>query len=283
MKLSREHSRTLQIALETFARQATTVLTSALRAVCQVTLVSVEQQTYDEYVEALANPTYMTLFSVEPMPGSGVLQMPLAATMGCVDHLLGGPGGPQQPQRPLTEIESTVVQGLTTRLLAEIRYAFAALVPLDPTISGVEYSPQFAQVVAPSDAVVVATFDLRQGEADHVATICLPFAGLLPFLTAAAAPGTMSERERAQRAHASAQLSSSFEQVPVDVSVRFRPTTADPGELAELRPGDVVRLQHPAAAPLDVTAANVVFAHATAGAQGKRLACLVVASPSKEN
>src|SRR5262245_39701580 len=102
MKLSREHSRVLQMGLETFARQTTTVLTTALHAVCHVSLASIEQRTYAEYVDSLGNPTYMTLFSMEPVTGSGVLELPLAATMACVDHLLGGPGGAQQPERPLT-------------------------------------------------------------------------------------------------------------------------------------------------------------------------------------
>ena len=46
---------------------------------------------------------------------------------------------------------------------------------------------------------------------------------------------------------------------------------------------DVVRLQHPAQAPLDVTAADVVFAHATPGVRGRRLAALVVAPSNQEN
>ena len=53
-------------------------------------------------------------------------------------------------------------------------------------------------------------------------------------------------------------------------------------ELSGLQVGDVVRLRHPAAAPLDVTAADVVFAHATPGSQGQRLAALVVAAPTQE-
>jgi len=62
--------------------------------------------------------------------------------------------------------------------------------------------------------------------------------------------------------------------------VRFRATTADPVELAGLSVGDVVRLRHPADAPLDVSAADVVFAHATPGSHGRRLACLIVAPPT---
>ena len=289
-KLSREHARTLQIAFETFGRQATTVMTSALRAVCQLNPVSIEQLTYNEYVELLnenARPvggrqlTYMTMFSLEPVQHTGVLEMPIAAVMTCVDHMLGGPGG-DQPERPLTEIESTVVGNLVERLLAELRYAFSALVQVEPLVLGVEYSPQLAQAASASDPMIVATFDLRQGDMDHVITLCLPFTDLLPYLNAAGNAAAVSEREKAAREEASVQLAAGFQEVPIDVAIRFRRTTADPAELADLAPGDVIRLQHPAEAPLDVTAADVVFAHATAGSRGKRLACLVVASPLKE-
>ena len=50
IQLSREHARILQIGLDGFARQATTVFTSTLRTVCSVTLSSIDQQTYSDYV-----------------------------------------------------------------------------------------------------------------------------------------------------------------------------------------------------------------------------------------
>ena len=283
IKLSREHSRILQIGFDGFARQATTVFTSALRTVCQVALASIEQRTYAEYVDSLGVSTYMTLFSADPMSGSGVLEMPLSATLTCVDHMLGGPGGASQVERPLSEIEGVVVRRLTERLLAEMRYSLASIVPLDPQITGVEYSPQFAQVAAASDVMVVVSFELRQDNTEHIVTVCLPFSGLLPYVTAAAAPSVVSDRERTLRTRATAELHTSFQEVPVDVTVRFRPTLVEPDELSGLRVGDVIRLAHPAAAPLDVTVADTTFAHATPGAQGKRLAALVVAAPQKEN
>eukprot|EP01030_Chromulinospumella_sphaerica_P032543 gene32543-33309_t len=82
--------------------------------------------------------------------------------------------------------------------------------------------------------------------------------------------------ERAQRAQAAALLQEQFQTVPVDVTVRFRSTSVDPAVLSDLRPGDVLRLAHPASAPLDVTVEDTTFAHATAGAQGPRPAHVTV-------
>jgi flagellar motor switch protein FliM len=282
IQLSREHARTLQLGFDGFARQATTVFTSSLRTVCSVTLNDIQQRTYAEYVDSLGQSTYMTLFSAEPMPGVGMLEIPLFAIFSCVDHMLGGPGSDSQPERPLTEIESGVARGLVERLLSEMRYYLAPIVELEPTITGVEYNPQFAQVAGTADVMVVVTFDLRINERDHRMTICLPFSGLVPHLTSANQAGPMSDRERAQRAMSAQLLQQQFEKVPVQVSVRFRPTKLGPDTISALKPGDVVRLAHSASLPLDVTVAGDTFAHATAGARGQRLAALIVDTP-KEN
>ncbi|MCZ4497966.1 MAG: flagellar motor switch protein FliM [Marmoricola sp.] len=276
IQLSREHSRILQLGYDGFARQATTVFTSSLRTVCQVVLSSIDQRSYAEYVDSLDASTYLTLFAADPMPGLGVLEIPLVATMSCVDHMLGGPGTVDQPNRPLTEIESGVIGGLIERLLSEMRYSLAGIVPLEPAVTGVEYSPQFAQVAGAADVMVVATFDLRVDERSHRMTVCLPFSGLLPHLATAAAPAPASDRERAKRAQAAELLTAQFSQVPMEVAVRFRSTRLGPDALSELVVGDVVRLAHPSSAPLDVTVDDTTFAHATAGAQGLRLAALIV-------
>lgn len=283
IQLSREHSRVLQLRLDGFARQATTVFTSALRTVCGVALVSIDQRSYAEYVDSLGASTYMTMFTADPMPGLGILELSLTAAMTCVDHMLGGPGGTSQPDRPLTEIESAVIRGFVERMLSEMRYSLEDIVPLEPTVTGVEYSPQFAQAAGAADVMVVATFDLKVGDSDHRLTFVLPFSGLMPHLVHASAPTPASDRERAHRAHSAALLQQQFHDVPVDVRIKLRATRISPDEIGQLQVGDVVRLSHPSAAPLDVAVDDVVFAHATAGVHGKRLAAQVVATPLKEN
>lgn len=281
IQLSREHQRILQLGFDGFARQATTVFTSALRSVCSVTLTTIDQRTYAEYVDSLDATTYLTLYTTDPMPGRGMLDLPLNAVMSCVDHMLGGPGTANQPNRPLTEIEAGIAAGLVERLLAEMRYSLAAIVALDPQVTGVEYSPQFAQAAGVADVMVVIELELRIDDRPHRMSVCLPFTGLHPHLTAAAAPAPVSNRERALRAEAAELLQVAFQDVPVDVGVRFRGTGVDPEVLASLQPGDVLRLAHPAAAPLDVTVDDTVFAHATAGARGPRLAALIVTTPQE--
>lgn len=276
IQLSREHSRTLQLAFDGFARQASTVFTSSLRTVCAVALLDIEQRTYAEYVDSLDSQTYMTLFSAEPLPGVCMLEVPMFAIFSCLDHMLGGPGSEDQPDRPLTEIEGNVARGLIERLLGEMQYYFNSLIAIEPELIRVEYNPQFAQVAATADVMVVFTFELKINEHEHRMTVCMPFSGLGSHLTHAAQPGAVSDRELAQRAASAQRLQQQFRQVPVQVSVRLKSTALPPDQLSSLRPGDVVRLSHRAASPLDVTVAGNTFAHATAGVRGQRLAALIV-------
>lgn len=282
IQLSREHSRLLQLGFDSFARQVTTVFTSMLRTVCQFQLLGVQQLSYDEYVASLQGPTYLTKFTADPISGQGLLDVPLRAVFASIDHMLGGPGAVEQPKRALTEIETAVAQALVDRLLGELRYGMASIVEIDAETTGVEYSPQFAQIAGAADVMMVAEFMLRIDDVGHTVSLCLPFTGLLPHLVKAAAPTPVSDRERAKKAQAAALLREQFELVPVDASVRFRPTRLTPGSLTSLRPGDVVRLSHPSTAPLDVVVDDTTFAHATAGAKGPRLAALIVGT-TEEN
>lgn len=279
--LARENVRTLQIVYETFGRRYATLLTSSLRVASRVTLVSIEQLTYDEYVSGLTNPTLMGLVELDPLPGTAVLELPLATAMVCVDHLLGGPGGPQ-PQRPLSEIEAPLVRGLLDQLLGELCYALEPLAQVRVKLSGIEYNPQFVQASAASDAVVVASFEMKVGSAEEcVSTLCLPLAMILPRLHEDV-DVVLTDTQRRSREHAHRDMVTGLQDVPVEVSVRFAPLPMRTDELVALRPGDVIRLGHPVSAPLEVRAADITFGHAVAGNQGSRLACLVVA-PARED
>jgi flagellar motor switch protein FliM len=278
-KLSREHVRTLQIAYETFARQYATLLTTSLRAVSQVSLISIEQLTYDEYIAGLSSPTILALFTIDPLPGTAILEFSLSTAMACIDHMLGGPGGPQ-PQRPLSEIELPLLNGLIERTLGELRYAFETIALIKPEMTAIEYNPQFAQAGATSDAVIVASFDMRVGSEECVASMCLPFGAIFPKLQGDQGAAVLTESQRRARELAYRNVVSGLEGAPIEVSVKFQSVKMHPADLVGLRPGDVVPLAHPTSAPLAVTTAGITFAHAVPGSQGTRLACLVVQSPS---
>jgi flagellar motor switch protein FliM len=242
-----------------------------------VDLTGVEQLSYADYVESLPGPSFIVLTSIDPLPGTAVLQLPHHIAMLCVDRLLGGPGADEQPERLFTAIETQLLRSVAQRVLHELRYAFAGISPLSPEVVGVESNPQFMQAAAPSDIFVVATFHVTVGKQEDVATLAMPFAGLYPVLDAASTPKRGDRQGDA--VHSATALQALLRDVPVDVSVEFTPVTLTSEQVVGLAVGDVLGLRHATNLPLHITSGGVTFAYAVPGSNGKRVACRVVEPP----
>lgn len=282
-KLSREHVRALQVVNETFARQLSTVLASSLRTVAQVS-VGVEQMTSSAYAEATPDPSYLAILALKTLEAPAILQLPLSFAMTAVDLLLGGHGTGPHPQRPLTEIESALMRELVGRILNELNISFEPLARLDATYVQHESSLQFAPIAAPSDLLMVVTYELRVGDDQYNATFCTPLAALQPVLDNAVAQ--MSQTRTSGRAGDTdgirAAISDRLLDAPAEVSVCFEPIALTSREIIDLQVGDLVPLHHPVDAPLTLHVAGRPFLPAKAGKRGKRLACVIVDRSAQE-
>jgi flagellar motor switch protein FliM len=273
-KLSREHVRMLQFAYGTFARRLTTLLTSGLRQVCQVSLSDISQQSYEEYITALESQTLMVPFTAAPLAGTCVLQFSLPVALAAVDYMLGGPGGEQVP-RQLTEIEVTLLRGLIEQMTSVLRYALEPVAAINPDLGAIEYNPQFVQAAGATDAMVVADFDMIVGSEQSRVTLCMPLAPLLPLLIAQR-PRSLDGDDVDGLASDARQLRERLGEVPLEVCVEFEPLSLTPGRILHLTEGDLVVLDHRVGAPLTVRAGGSAYAHAIAGRSGSRLAALIV-------
>jgi flagellar motor switch protein FliM len=281
-KFTREHVRALQIASETFARQFTTVLSTTLRTVSQVQAQGIHQLTYDEYIRDVPNPTYLAILSLAPLAGASIFHLPLPVVMTAVDRLLGGPGAGPALHRPLTEIEQSLMRDLLGRVLRELAYAFESLTALEPTVLHQESNPQFAQIGSPSDMVIVFVYDLRIGGQAGEATLCVPFASLQPVLDEVAANSLLAGRVEANADSVRESLASRMGAAPVTVSVSFPPVTLALSDIVDLRPGDVLPLEHRVDDPLEVSIGGLPRFAARPGRRGKRLACVITSVAAKE-
>ena len=77
--LAREHSRALELAFETFARQWGTQLTAKVRVISQVISDGVQMLKYDEYAASLPLETTMVLCTIDGSTPDAVIQFPMGA------------------------------------------------------------------------------------------------------------------------------------------------------------------------------------------------------------
>ncbi|HET7488832.1 MAG TPA: FliM/FliN family flagellar motor switch protein [Acidimicrobiales bacterium] len=282
-KIGREHIRALQMVNEVFARQVATVFASSLRVVSQVTVTGIQQMPWREFVSSTPDPSYLAVITLDPLPGTGVLQLPLPMVMTAVDLLLGGSGKGRLPARGLTEIEAGLMRDLMTRALRELALAMEPLMAVESVVTQQESSLQFAQIAGAADATVVSTYELRIGETVATASLCLPVTTIQPLLDVAQQMAGSNSRTRADGAQtARAAVTARLLETEVAIAVCFRRVLLTPGDILDLAVGDVLPLNHPVTEPLTMYAEGRPVLAARPGRRGKRLACVVVDLPPED-
>lgn len=266
--LAREHSRVLELAFETFARQWGTQLTAKVRVWSQVTFDRVLMQTYDDYAAALPATTAMVLCTLNAPSPKAVIQFSSAAALGWIDRMLGGTRPLTAPERRFTAIEQALVRQLMDDALDDLRYSFGTLLESPIAVDSIHYNSQFAQAAATTELMVVSSFTIQVGDQTTPATIAIPAELLLGRLSDSTPVEPIPEF--------GALMRDQLNQVPVDVSVRLASAEVRPGVILGLTVGDVLALPHPQHRPLDVTVGGHPLARAAMGAHGSRLACVIV-------
>ena len=189
----------------------------------------------------------------------------------------GGPGRAGAGEaREHTEIETTLLTDVVQANLHDLRYAFAAVTPLEVRLKGLQYSPQFAQLIPASEPVVVISFAVTTRDRVDTATLMVPGDAMLEQLRAGEQADERSPSDRADAAVAHGRVLATMQTVPVDVSVRLNPLTISPKDVVNVQVGEVILLNHSVSRPLEVVVDDRVLAHAVAGTSGRQLACQVV-------
>lgn len=261
--------------MQTFARQTATLLTTSLRVVTQVASSQLEELSYDEFLTSVPEGSVCAVLTMDPWPGRALLTFDATTLLTIVDHQLGGPGGDDQPERPLTDIEQALIKQVLVRMLRELAYALEPISKVNPALQGLESNVGFVQAAAATDPVVVARLDLSIGNHQSEASLCLPFAMLSPSLFALSESADAADKERARKV-AAERTQRRLVDVEVPVAVRFDAIRMPSALIGRLAVGDVVSLNHRTSRPMSVTSATTTFAHAVPGASGRTLAVLIV-------
>lgn len=275
-KFNRDHFRSFQVVHETFARQLTTVLSTQLRAVSQVNLVELEQVSYGEYVAELANPAFMCIFQLEPLTGYSLLYLQLRVSMNAVEYMLGGTGADNiEEERTLTEIETGLMKDLSNRMLHELVYAHESMFPVEPKLTQVENNPQFAQIAAATDMMLVVRYEIKIGEISGDMSMCIPANSLIPVLEQFTG-SHFSDMPSADFSALRAVLTERVSDASVRIGVRFNEISLTSAEIIDMQVGDILPLGHRTDEPLVFEVEDHPYMYATPGRRGKRLACQLV-------
>ena len=276
-KFSKEQIRTVSIMHETFARLTTTSLSAQLRSLVHVHVASVDQLTYEEFIRSIPTPTTLAVIHMDPLKGNAVLEIDPAITFSMIDRLFGGTGQGAKVSRDLTDIEQSVMEGIIVRILANMREAWTQVIDLRPRLGQIETNPQFAQIVPPSEMVVLVTLETKVGEEEGMMNFCIPYLTIEPIISKLSSQFWFSSVRRSSTTQYLGTLKEKLSDVDMDVVAEIGTINMPIRDVLALRVGDVVRLSTVRVGdPLSLSVGNKKKFYCQPGVVGKKMAVQII-------
>ena len=254
-RVTKDQIRSLHFLHDRFARNAATSLSAFLRTTTELSIVTVEQFAYSEFLMALPDPTAFYAITMRPFETLGAVELNPSVAFTMIDRMLGGSGETAAPPRALTEIEQNIVDSVIRLLLQHLTETWKAVTDIQFQVHARETRPQMLQVASWNEVVILLAFDLRVGESRGLLNICLP-ASLIEA-TGTNFVQSFQQTRREPTSVERAWLTDNLGRVRLDVTadVETRLKTRD---LVTLTPGQVLSLGVPVGTEVDIRVGDVL-------------------------
>ncbi len=274
-KFSKEQLNTINMIHEAFVRLVGTDLSTKLRAYAQATIVSVEQRTFEEFIQSIYNPTFITVFRSDNLDGKALIDINLNVVFTILDRLLGGNGTPLGILRQLTEVEKQIMQKIMVGVIDRLREAWINIIDLAPVIELVESNPQFAQIVPPSEIVVSITIEIKIHDVTGIMTLCIPYNTVESIVYKFnAASWFAAVRKEAAQTNVDA-ISQQVKSVHLPLIAELGATVVTLQDILGLQPGDIMVTDQLFKNDLNIRVGNRVKFRGRPGILGKKMAITI--------
>lgn len=270
-RLSKDQIRSIYLLHDLFAHTLSSNLPLFLRAASEVSLISVEQQPFGEYLKGLADPTTIFTLNAEHLRGSFAIEINSPIAFPVIDRMLGGGGSELLEKRAATDLELNILEGFLSIVLDSYREAWKPIVDLATTIVGRETRPQLAQMVSQNEVVVTIVYQVQIGEAKGLMSVCLPIVTLESVIDQFN-PATYAGIQEVD-SETRLPLLDVLSRVRLRVCAEVKPLRVNYGEVMSLAEGDIIRTNHRIDTPVDIKIGGLKkFKGSLAANNGQRVA-----------
>ena len=236
---------TLEMINERFARYFRINLFNMLRRSAEISIGGVQMLKFSEYVHSLFVPTSLNLVKIKPLRGTALFVIDPKLVFILVDNYFGGEGKyhTKIEGREFTPTEMRVIEMLLELAFKDLKEAWAPIMKISFDYINSEVNPQFANIVSPSEVVVVTTFhvELDGGGGDFHVT--LPYSMVEPIREILDA-GVQSDRSEIDERWVQA-LREDMKEAEVEIETTLLEVTLSLKDVLKIQPGDVIPVDLP--------------------------------------
>lgn len=251
-KFSKDQIHSLQNIHDNYCRTLTTYLSGHLHSVIDTKVMSIEQITYDEFTRSLPNPTVLGIFKMNPLEGTLLIEINPSLAFIMIERILGGQGDIKEKSRDLTDIERTLLEYRITSMIQLLEDAWSDVFKGKSEFVALDTNPQFTQIAAPNDMIVLINLEITVGESTGMINLCLPYLVLEPILDKLNTLLLFSTQAKVTSPEQTQAIHRKIEWAKVDVTALLGVTEITVKDLLSLNNGDVIPLTQNVKEPLSV-------------------------------
>jgi flagellar motor switch protein FliM len=242
---------TFEIINERFARLFRVSLYNLLRRSPEVAVAPVMVKKFSEYVHTLQVPTSLNLVKINPFRGTALAVLDPKLVFALVDNFFGGTGRHAKIEgREFTITEQRIIKMLLRSVFADLREAWSHVASIEIEYLQHEINPHFANIVSPSEIVVITAFHIELDGGGGDLHVTMPYSMIEPLreiLDAGVAGDRAEKDERWMMC-----LREEMEEADVELTTLLGRTSISLAELLNLQAGDVL--------PCDFNGSATIFA-----------------------
>ena len=233
---------TLEMINERFARYTRISMFNMLRRSADVAVGGVQVMKFGEYVHSLYVPTSLNLVKIKPLRGTALFILDAKLVFKLVDNFLGGDGRHAKIEgREFTPTELRVVRMVLEQAFVDLKEAWQAIMEVNFEYINSEVNPAMANIVGPSEAIVVSTFHIELDGGGGDLHVTMPYSMIEPVREMLDA-GFQSDLDDQDE-----RWSKALREDVLDVSVPLSTTVARRQlrlrDILHMQPGDVIPIE----------------------------------------
>jgi len=236
---------TLEMINERFARHFRISLFNLLRRTAEISVGSVQMLKFSEYMHQLFVPTSLNLVKIHPLRGTGLFVLDPKLVFILVDNFFGGDGRfhAKIEGREFTPTELRIVQIVLADIFKNLHEAWQPVIDAEFEYINSEVNPQFANIVSPTEVVVVTKFTIELDGGGGDLHITMPYSMLEPIRELLDA-GVQSDRSEIDQRWITA-LRDEVKSAEVDLTCLLTETEISLNEILNMKEGDIIPIEIP--------------------------------------
>lgn len=236
---------TLEMINERFARYFRVSFFNMLRKTPEISVNGIQMIKFSEYIHTLFVPTSLSLIKMKPLKGTGMIMLDPKLVFIVVDNFFGGDGSihAKIEGREFTSTELRVIEKVVYMCFIDLVKAWEPILKVEFDYHNHEVNPHLANIVSPSEVIVVSSFHIELEGGGGDIHVVLPYSMIEPIRSILDA-GVQSDLSEIDDRWA-VLLKEELMHAKVNMSALFTEKELKVSDLINLQAGDIIPIDLP--------------------------------------